>query len=86
MIGFSPDKSLAEAESFKENLRKYCCITSYPLSDVIIDLAFYKQKKSFSKIWSDQHRRSGPMLSISQNVHMFVCLFVCVSVCVSVHF
>ena len=35
----------------------------------------------FSKHWP-----SGPMLSISQNVHMFVCLFVCVSVRLSVHF
>ena len=28
-----------------------------------------------------KHRPSGPMLSISQNVHMFVCLSVCLSVC-----
>ena len=25
-----------------------------------------------------KHRPSGPMLSISRNVHMFICLFVCV--------
>ena len=28
-----------------------------------------------------KHRPSGPMLSISQFVHMFVCLSVCLSVC-----
>ena len=28
-----------------------------------------------------KHRTSGPMLSISLNVHMFVCLSVCRSVC-----
>ena len=28
-----------------------------------------------------KHRPSGPMLSISQNVHMFVCVCVCLSVC-----
>ena len=28
-----------------------------------------------------KHRPSGSMLSISQNVHMFVCEFVCLSVC-----
>ena len=28
--------------------------------------------------WFSKHRPSGPMLSISQNFHMFVCLFVCV--------
>ena len=28
-----------------------------------------------------KHRPSGPMLSLSQNVHMCVCLSVCVSVC-----
>ena len=33
-------------------------------------------RKKFSK-----HRPSGPMLSISQNVHMFVCLCVCLFVC-----
>ena len=27
------------------------------------------------------HRPSGPMLSISRNVHIFVCVFVCLSVC-----
>ena len=29
-----------------------------------------------------KHRPSGPMLSISRNVHIFVCLSVCLSVCV----
>ena len=33
----------------------------------------------FSKHWP-----SGPMLSISRNVHMFVCVSVCLSVCLSV--
>ena len=28
-----------------------------------------------------KHRPSGPMLSISRNVHISVCLFVCLSVC-----
>ena len=28
--------------------------------------------------WFSKHRPSGPMLSTSQNFHMFVCLFVCV--------
>ena len=33
------------------------------------------------KRYFQKHRPSGPMLSISRNVHMFVCLFVSVSVC-----
>ena len=37
--------------------------------------------KSFFSFKFSKHRPSGPMLSISQNVHMCVCLCVCVSVC-----
>ena len=33
-----------------------------------------------------KHRPSGPMLSISQNVHISVCVSVCLCVCLSVHF
>ena len=34
----------------------------------------------YTMVELSKHRPSGPMLSISRNVHMFVCLFVCLSV------
>ena len=40
---------------------------------------FSKHRPSGPMLW-------GPMLSISRNVHMFLCLCVCLSVCLSVHF
>ena len=35
-------------------------------------------------MWFSKHRPSGPMVSISQNVHLCVCPPVCLSVCPSV--
>ena len=41
-----------------------------------------KSKLEVKSQMTEEHWPSGPMLSISQNVHMFVCVSVCVSVCV----
>ena len=46
-----------------------------------LSLLSYHAASLFSK-----HRPSGPMLSLSQNVHISVCLSVCLFVCLSVHF
>ena len=46
------------------------------MSRVICQVSGVKCIFFFSK-----HQPSGPMLSISRNVHMCVCLFVCLSVC-----
>ena len=52
----------------------FCCYVS--LKELKLSHRLCEPKKIFSK-----HRPSGPMLSISRNVHMCVCLFVCLSVC-----
>ena len=66
------------------------CVMCHVLCVICYIYIFYKvaelvgggfviNKASYSSF--SKHRPSGPMLSISRNVHMCVCLFVCLSVC-----
>ena len=47
---------------------------------MFIVMNWYTTKTKTSLTFS-KHRPSGPMLSISRNIHMCVCLSVCLSVC-----
>ena len=53
-------------------------------TSVCTDISWHPFKTKYVQF--SKHWPSGPMLSISQNVHIFVCVFVCLCVCLCVHF
>ena len=80
---FEKWKKLSKTQKLK-NIKKYAKISDTPFDqrslihgEAWFPPCFVRQNQPFLK-----HRPSGPMLSISRNVHMFVCLSVCLSVCV----